>query len=173
MAPVGTGRPLGRDAPGVGTRTPTLGLDLVAPASLGLVDLSRPRTDDAFGVQQTPHSSRGLGHRPLKAEITGSNPVCGTNEATDAPGPRPGGVSLSAQSPGGGTSLAGMWKRWWTISWTGRLPPLGRRAKNDADRREAPIPCRWNFDQTLRRLAAWGRAPEMRASAGSEERVSS
>jgi hypothetical protein len=26
-----------------------------------------------------PHSSRGLGHRPLKAEITGSNPVCGTN----------------------------------------------------------------------------------------------
>src|SRR6187551_1074894 len=25
-----------------------------------------------------PHSSRGLGHRPLKAEITGSNPVCGT-----------------------------------------------------------------------------------------------
>src|SRR5260370_4646680 len=22
------------------------------------------------------HSSRGLGHRPLKAEITGSNPVC-------------------------------------------------------------------------------------------------
>src|SRR6266516_2894178 len=28
-----------------------------------------------------PHSSRGLGHRPLKAEITGSNPVCGTNLA--------------------------------------------------------------------------------------------
>ena len=26
-----------------------------------------------------PHSSRGPGHRPLKAEITGSNPVCGTN----------------------------------------------------------------------------------------------
>jgi uncharacterized protein YdeI (YjbR/CyaY-like superfamily) len=25
-----------------------------------------------------PHSSRGPGHRPLKAEITGSNPVCGT-----------------------------------------------------------------------------------------------
>ena len=27
-----------------------------------------------------PHSSRGPGHRPLKAEITGSNPVCGTNQ---------------------------------------------------------------------------------------------
>ena len=26
-----------------------------------------------------PHSSRGPGHRPLKAETTGSNPVCGTN----------------------------------------------------------------------------------------------
>ncbi len=29
-----------------------------------------------------PHSSRGLGHRPLKAEITGSNPVCGTTSRT-------------------------------------------------------------------------------------------
>jgi hypothetical protein len=26
-----------------------------------------------------PHSSRGPGHRPLKAETTGSNPVCGTS----------------------------------------------------------------------------------------------
>jgi hypothetical protein len=26
------------------------------------------------------HSSSGLGHRPLKAEITGSNPVCATSE---------------------------------------------------------------------------------------------
>src|SRR5215204_1347654 len=25
------------------------------------------------------HSSSGLGHRPLKAEITGSNPVCATS----------------------------------------------------------------------------------------------
>ena len=32
-----------------------------------------------------PHSSRGLGHRPLKAEITGSNPVCGTNSAFFGP----------------------------------------------------------------------------------------
>src|SRR4249919_1305865 len=29
-----------------------------------------------------PHSSRGPGHRPLKAETTGSNPVCGTNPST-------------------------------------------------------------------------------------------
>jgi hypothetical protein len=27
------------------------------------------------------HSSSGLGHRPLKAKITGSNPVCATNPA--------------------------------------------------------------------------------------------
>ncbi len=26
------------------------------------------------------HSSSGLGRRPLKAEITGSNPVCATNK---------------------------------------------------------------------------------------------
>ena len=32
-----------------------------------------------------PHSSRGLGHRPLKAEITGSNPVCGTKFAHFGP----------------------------------------------------------------------------------------
>ena len=29
------------------------------------------------------HSSSGLGRRPLKAEITGSNPVCATNEGGD------------------------------------------------------------------------------------------
>src|SRR5919108_423182 len=33
----------------------------------------------ATGQAPLPHSSRGLGRRPLKAEITGSNPVCGTN----------------------------------------------------------------------------------------------
>ena len=32
-------------------------------------------------VGARPHSSRGPGHRPLKAETTGSNPVCGTNLA--------------------------------------------------------------------------------------------
>lgn len=30
------------------------------------------------------HSSSGLGHRPLKAKITGSNPVCATNPALDS-----------------------------------------------------------------------------------------
>ena len=34
------------------------------------------------GERAVPHSSRGLGHRPLKAEITGSNPVCGTSSPT-------------------------------------------------------------------------------------------
>ena len=33
-----------------------------------------------------PHSSRGPGRRPLKAEITGSNPVCGTNPNEPVPG---------------------------------------------------------------------------------------
>lgn len=30
------------------------------------------------------HSSSGLGHRPLKAEITGSNPVCATTRRLGA-----------------------------------------------------------------------------------------
>src|ERR1044072_4071781 len=30
-------------------------------------------------VPTGPHSSRGPGERPLKAAITGSNPVCGTS----------------------------------------------------------------------------------------------
>ena len=29
-------------------------------------------------VARVAHSSSGLGHRPLKAKITGSNPVCAT-----------------------------------------------------------------------------------------------
>ena len=29
-------------------------------------------------VMVAPHSSSGLGHRPLKAETEGSNPSCGT-----------------------------------------------------------------------------------------------
>ena len=38
---------------------------------------------DVKSIGQLPlphvaHSSSGLGHRPLKAEITGSNPVCAT-----------------------------------------------------------------------------------------------
>ena len=35
-----------------------------------------------------PHSSRGPGHRPLKAEITGSNPVCGGNPDSTRVHPR-------------------------------------------------------------------------------------
>ncbi len=30
-------------------------------------------------VHKLAHSSSGLGHLPLKEEITGSNPVCATN----------------------------------------------------------------------------------------------
>jgi hypothetical protein len=37
-------------------------------------DLSPERSADLA------HSSSGLGHLPLKEEITGSNPVCATND---------------------------------------------------------------------------------------------
>ncbi len=45
-----------------------------------------------------PHSSRGPGHRPLKAEITGSNPVCGTKHIPSPPEPRAGGVLFALDS---------------------------------------------------------------------------
>ena len=35
----------------------------------------------ALSRSEVAHSSRGLGHLPLKEEITGSNPVCATNKA--------------------------------------------------------------------------------------------
>jgi hypothetical protein len=41
---------------------------------IGIIPVGREGSADA----PKPHSSRGPGHRPLKAEITGSNPVCGT-----------------------------------------------------------------------------------------------
>ena len=45
-----------------------------------------PATTDVKSICQrsfssVAHSSSGLGHRPLKAEITGSNPVCATNNS--------------------------------------------------------------------------------------------
>ena len=45
-----------------------------------------PATTDVKSIAQrsfssVAHSSSGLGHRPLKAEITGSNPVCATNNS--------------------------------------------------------------------------------------------
>ena len=61
-------------------------------ALLGVCHRSRPLAiiPAAGGAQgastaTVPHSSRGPGHRPLKAEITGSNPVCGTNLALIGP----------------------------------------------------------------------------------------
>ncbi len=50
-----------------------------ARAARSLVS-SRPAPTCYTSVRPAaPHSSRGPGHRPLKAEITGSNPVCGTS----------------------------------------------------------------------------------------------
>ncbi len=37
-----------------------------------------PEARPKIQVKHVAHSSSGLGHRPLKAEITGSNPVCAT-----------------------------------------------------------------------------------------------
>ena len=47
-----------------------------------------PATTDVKSIGQrsfssVAHSSSGLGHRPLKAEITGSNPVCATKKSWD------------------------------------------------------------------------------------------
>ena len=38
------------------------------------------KTDNRNPHLVMAHSSSGLGHRPLKAEITGSNPVCATKQ---------------------------------------------------------------------------------------------
>ena len=49
-----------------------------------------------------PHSSRGLGHSPLKAEIIGSNPICGTNSpVSDAPDRAAGAFYVLAELPPG------------------------------------------------------------------------
>jgi hypothetical protein len=52
--------------------TPLRGL---VPCGRDVIDLSRNPVVNFF----VAHSSRGLGHLPLKEEITGSNPVCATN----------------------------------------------------------------------------------------------
>ena len=43
-----------------------------------LVGNTQQKLDNGSSHLVTAHSSSGLGHRPLKAEITGSNPVCAT-----------------------------------------------------------------------------------------------
>jgi hypothetical protein len=48
----------------------------LVPCGRDVIDLSRNPVVNSFFVA---HSSRGLGHLPLKEEITGSNPVCATN----------------------------------------------------------------------------------------------
>ena len=39
---------------------------------------TQQKSDNESAVLAVAHSSSGRGHRPLKAEITGSNPVCAT-----------------------------------------------------------------------------------------------
>ena len=39
---------------------------------------TQKKSDNKDGILAAAHSSSGQGHRPLKAEITGSNPVCAT-----------------------------------------------------------------------------------------------
>ena len=41
---------------------------------------TQQKLDNKSSHLVTAHSSSGLGHRPLKAEITGSNPVCATKQ---------------------------------------------------------------------------------------------
>ena len=50
--------------------------------------VTTPATTDVKSIGQrsfssVAHSSSGLGHRPLKAEITGSNPVCATKKIVE------------------------------------------------------------------------------------------
>ena len=61
----------------------------------GLI-LSRPAGRKV--AASMPHSSRGLGHSPLKAEIIGSNPICGTNSLlSNAPDRAPGAFFVPAE----------------------------------------------------------------------------
>ena len=43
-------------------------------------DKTHVKYDGQTAHSYLAHSSSGLGHRPLKAEITGSNPVCATTQ---------------------------------------------------------------------------------------------
>ena len=56
-----------------------------ANATAALVASCPGRGSDGSVRATLPHSSRGPGRRPLKAEITGSNPVCGTNRTSRRP----------------------------------------------------------------------------------------
>ena len=56
---------------------------------VGNTPRNTPATTDVKSICQrsfssVAHSSSGLGHRPLKAEITGSNPVCATTLSVEA-----------------------------------------------------------------------------------------
>ena len=51
---------------------------LVGNTSGNTFATTQQKTDNKDGILAAAHSSSGQGHRPLKAEITGSNPVCAT-----------------------------------------------------------------------------------------------
>ena len=51
---------------------------LCATTSATTIVSIQQKLDNKSPYLVTAHSSSGLGHRPLKAEITGSNPVCAT-----------------------------------------------------------------------------------------------
>ena len=57
----------------------------LAPCRGGKIDFSSTAVVNTPGflvlLPGVAHSSSGLGHLPLKEEITGSNPVCATNSA--------------------------------------------------------------------------------------------
>ena len=52
--------------------------ELVATTFATTSSNTKVKSDGKTPYMVTAHSSSGLGHRPLKAEITGSNPVCAT-----------------------------------------------------------------------------------------------
>ena len=50
----------------------------VATNAVTTLATTRVKSNGQLSLSYVAHSSSGLGHRPLKAETTGSNPVCAT-----------------------------------------------------------------------------------------------
>ena len=87
--------PVCRHVVGVARRhSGRMAVTAVCDATGALVASWPGRGSDGSVRAALPHSSRGPGRRPLKAEITGSNPVCGTNRNSRRPRSAPRGRYL-------------------------------------------------------------------------------
>ena len=64
---------------------------------------SCPLRQPCARLKAAAHSSSGLGHRPLKAEIRGSNPLCATTL-----------YKIENLRPGAAAAPLGRWHAWWS-----------------------------------------------------------